>query len=123
MDVPFVISDADMKAFSALSGDASPIHMNADIARAAGFDGPVVFGALIVAKISKLLGMDLPGPGGVWAGLKIDFKNPLYVDEAAVLHGEIEHCSEATGMVSLKIRVDAGSRRIATASAETVFTP
>jgi len=112
-----------MKAFSTLSGDASPIHMERQFARAAGFDRPVVFGAMIVAKISKLLGMDLPGPGGVWAGLKIDFRNPLYVDEAAILHGEIEHCSRATGMISIKLRVEASGRLIATASAETVFTP
>ncbi len=97
--------------------------MDDEFARASGFEGPVVFGALIIAKISKLLGMDLPGPGGVWAGLKINFRNPLYVNEPAVIHGEVDHCSSATGMISLKLKVEAGDRLIATASAESVFTP
>lgn len=120
--MPFVVSQADMVTFSKLSGDSSPVHMDHDFARQSGFDGPVVFGALIVAKISKLLGMHLPGPGGVWTGLTIEFRKPLYVDEKASIYGEVDHASAATGMLSLRLKVTAGNRLIAKASAESVLT-
>jgi acyl dehydratase len=123
VDVPFVVSRIDMDTFSRLSGDANPIHMDDEFASGIGFKGPVVFGALIVAKISMMLGMYLPGPGSVWAGLKIDFRNPLYIGESAILHGEVDHASPATGMLSLKLSVRVGDRLIATASAESVFKP
>lgn len=117
----FRISPENMKAFLALSGDTNPLHWDDAFARAAGFEGPVVYGALIVAKISQLIGVHLPGTGGVWAGLKIDFRAPLYVGEDARLTGTVSHRSEATRMLSLNIRVDAGERCIATGSAETII--
>lgn len=119
--LPFIVTSADMEAFSRLSGDCNPLHMNVNYARQLGFDGPVVFGGLIVARISCLIGMHVPGRGGLWTGLKIDFRNPLYVDEPAEITGEITHLSEATKMLSLKLRILAGERRIATASAETMM--
>ncbi len=119
--LPLIFKHEDMTAFSALSGDANPLHMDETYARQMGFDGAVVFGALIVAKVSCLLGMHLPGTGGLWTGLKINFRNPLYVDEQAELIGEITHLSEATKMLSLKLRVQVGDRVVATATVESVF--
>ena len=118
--LPFTVSADDMDAFARLSGDANPMHTDDAFARNAGLDGPVVFGGLMVAWISQLIGMHLPGPGALWSGLKIDFRNPLYVGEAAELTGEITHCSEATKMVTLKIQIMASYRKIATATAEAV---
>lgn len=110
-----------MDAFCALSGDANPLHRDPGFARDAGFHGAVVYGALLVAKISELIGMRLPGTGGVWAGLKMDFRNPLYVGETARLQAEIDHRSEAARMISLKLRIDTDDRCIATGSVETVM--
>lgn len=109
-----------MDTFSRLSGDFNPLHLEARFAQDMGFDGPVVFGALIIAKVSCLLGMHLPGSGGMWTGLEMNFRNPLYVDEHATLIGKLQHLSEATGMLSLKLRVETESRCIATGSAETI---
>ncbi len=120
ISIPFVITPADMDDFGRLSGDLNPLHTDAAFAQAGGFSGPVVYGALIVAKISCLLGMHLPGTGCLWTGLNISFRNPLYVNDDAVLTGEVTHCSEAARMLTLKISVDVGESRIATATAETV---
>ena len=119
--LPLTVTHEDMAAFCDLSGDANPLHMDEAYARQLGFNGRVVFGALIVAKISCLLGMHKPGAGGLWTGLKINFRNPLYLDEKAELTGEITHLSKATRMISLKLRVQVGDRVIATATAETIL--
>jgi 3-hydroxybutyryl-CoA dehydratase len=115
--VPFTVSQADMEAFLALSGDASRIHLDADFARSCGFAGPVVYGALIVARLSNLVGMHIPGDLGLATSWKIDFHRPLYVNDNAVMHAEITHVSPATHTVKLKFHVMVGERLIATGTA------
>ena len=110
-----------MTTFAQLSGDSNPLHADGDYARELGFEGRVVFGALLVAKISALIGVHLPGPGGVWSGFKIDFRNPLYVNEDATLSGMVTHKSESTKMLTLKLRIDSADRLIATGMAETLL--
>jgi acyl dehydratase len=116
--LPFTVTRADMDAFARLSGDVNPLHRDAAIARHAGFEGPVVYGAMIVAKVSWLLGMHLPGTGGVWTGIRMDFRNPLYADQPAEISAEIADRSESTRMLTIKIVVEAGGRRIASGAAE-----
>lgn len=114
------ISSEDMRAFAALSGDRNPLHTDAAFARQRGFKGPVVYGALIVARLSEAIGMHLPGRNGIWAGLKIDFMKPLYVDEAAVLNVVIQDFFVATGMLELTFTLEQAGRVLARGSAETV---
>lgn len=110
-----------MENFRRLSCDDNPLHTDDTYARQLGFEGRVVYGALIVARISCLIGMHLPGPGGVWAGLKMDFRSPLYIDEEAALNGTVTHRSEAAKLLTLGLRIDTVDRCIATGSAEAVF--
>ena len=116
--LPFTVSDEDMNAFMLLSGDQSALHTDLDFARRKGFDSRVVYGGLIVAQISRLLGMHLPGRDGVWNGLKIDFRRPLYPNQPASVIGCISHRSEATRSLTIKLRIEAGDRLIATGSAD-----
>jgi acyl dehydratase len=110
-----------MISFAQLSGDSNPLHADDDYAQKFGFESRVVFGALLIAKISALIGVHLPGPGSVWAGLKIDFRNPLYVNEEATLSAKIAYKSDAARMLTLKLRIDSGERLIATGAAETLL--
>lgn len=109
----FRISDADMAAFRSLSGDTNPLHDDPAFARRRGFAGPVVYGGLIVAQVSRLLGTRLPGPGCVWRSLTLRFRAPLYVGETARLAATIIHANEDLGVVDLKLRIDAAKRCIA----------
>lgn len=115
---PVVVTDDDMAAFAALSGDRSRIHVDADYARAVGFEGKVVYGGLLVAALSRLVGMMLPGSIGVAAGWRIDFHSPLYVGQEAVLEAELVQLSEAARLAKLKYTIQSGDRLIAKGSAE-----
>lgn len=116
----FSITAADMETFAALSGDRNPLHSDAELAQSKGFAGPVVYGGLLIAKISGLLGEDLPGPGTVWTGLKLDFRKPLYVEEQARLSGRVSHVSQATRSVTIDLKIETDDRVIATGSAEAI---
>lgn len=117
----FHITAADMEAFVSVSGDENAVHTDDAYARQLGFDNRVVFGGLLVAKISRMIGMELPGAGGVWSGLKLDFRSPLYVDEQARLIAEITARSDSTKMIMLSLRIETDDRTIATGSAEAIY--
>ena len=119
-EIEFSVTAQQMAQFAALSGDFNPLHTDAAFARARGFDGAVVYGALIVAKVSQLIGMRLPGRDGVWASVALDFRAPLYVDETARVEGTVAEVSESTRMIVLKLTVRASGRPIAKGRAEVV---
>lgn len=113
-----LVLEKDMDAFAEISGDRSAIHVDPEFARKAGFNGRVVYGGLMVAALSRMVGMTLPGPIGVAAGWRIDFHQPLYINETAILDAEISQISESVRLVKLKFAISAGERLIAKGSAE-----
>ena len=54
-----------MDAFRAITGDVSPIHIDADYAKGRGFPGRVVYGMLGASFFSTLAGVYLPGDRAV----------------------------------------------------------
>lgn len=119
----FRIGDAEMAAFRKLSGDTNPLHDDAAFAQKRGFAGPVVYGGLIIAQVSHMLGTRLPGPGCVWRSLTLRFRAPLYVGETARLAATIVHANEEIGTVDLRLRVDVGRRCIAEGEAAALLMP
>jgi len=116
--VDFVVTSAEMRAFAALSGDYNALHHDASFAREKGFDGIVVYGGLIISKISQLIGMKLPGCNAVWMGLSLRFRKPLYVGQQARLEGTITRLSDATRVVGLRIEVRSEGRLLAEGDVE-----
>jgi acyl dehydratase len=109
----FTIEDADMEAFSLLSGDRSPLHRDQAFAENRGFSGCVVYGALLVARVSRLIGMELPGRDSLWNSLQIQFVAPLIVGEPARLEASVAQISESTRSVALQLKVISGSKTVA----------
>jgi acyl dehydratase len=120
----FTVSQADQALFAALSGDRNPLHLDAQAAARAGLSGPVVYGALLIAKLSSIIGMHIPGSSGLWSGLQIDFRRPLYVGQPATIEVELIQISAATRSVVLKVSVRSEGKRLATGKAlATLFSP
>jgi len=119
--VEFSVTAQQMQQFAELSGDFNPLHTDDAFARSKGFDGAVVYGALMVAKVSQLIGMRLPGRDSVWASVSLDFRKPLYVDQPAQVEGVVTDVSESTGMVALKLTVRAAGKVLAKGTAEVVL--
>src|SRR5690606_15327672 len=109
----FTVHDSDMKAFQRISGDTNPLHHDADFAARRGFPGVVVYGGLILAQVSRLLGTELPGYGCVWRAVTLRFRSPLFVDEQAELSATVIHANDELGTFELKLSVTAAGRRIA----------
>jgi 3-hydroxybutyryl-CoA dehydratase len=118
--IEFSVTAQQMRQFAELSSDFNPLHTDPAFARDRGFEGAVVYGGLLLAKVSQLIGMRLPGRDGVWAGVSLDFRRPLYVDQAAEVEGVVTSVSASTGMVALKLTLRAAGKVLATGTAEVV---
>jgi len=77
-----LLTTADITAFSELSGDVNPLHLDDAYARAAGFDGRIAQGALGVAVVTGLVNQLRLTAGTLIAllGLSMRFERPLYPD-------------------------------------------
>ncbi|MBI3555855.1 MAG: (R)-hydratase [Deltaproteobacteria bacterium] len=115
--IEFRIEKPDMDAFARLSGDFNPLHTKDEFARTQGFSGRVVYGGLLVAQISRMIGMHLPGKNAIWSKLDVQFISPLFVDEEASLTAEIMTKSEAAQTLILKIRIERADKLIARGNA------
>jgi 3-hydroxybutyryl-CoA dehydratase len=117
----FSVSDMDMARFAELSGDFNPLHIDDAFARAKKFEGKVVYGALIIAKVSRLIGMELPGQDSVWTNVNFQFNRPLYIGQTATLEGAVTTLSEATGFVELKLTLKVDGRTLGKGTAEVLL--
>jgi len=110
------VSLAMSDAFGELSGDDAPLHTDEEFARAHGFEGRLVHGALVVSLLSRVVGTRFPGPRSVWLKCDISFRNPCYAPSTLRFHGIVAQQSEATGSIALTFNItDDRDRQIATA--------
>jgi acyl dehydratase len=119
--VAFTVTAPEMRQFAELSGDFNPLHTDADFAKSKGHEGPVVYGALLIAKVSQLIGMELPGRDSTWASLSLDFRRPLYVGQAAEVEGSVTSVHRTTGMVELSLVLRSQGKVLAKGKAEVVL--
>jgi acyl dehydratase len=118
--VELSIDEAQLRQFAELSGDFNPLHTDDAFARSKGFRGRVVYGALLVAKISEVIGMRLPGQNSVWASLSLEFLEPLYVDEPVQLEAVVLRTSPGTGLVELKLTLRRDGKKLSKGRAEVI---
>lgn len=110
------VSQAMSDAFRELSGDDAPLHADEGFARAHGFEGRIVHGALVVSLLSRVIGMRFPGPRSLWLKCDISFRNPCYAPSALRFRGTVVQHSEATSSIALTFDIiDDRDRQIATA--------
>lgn len=97
------ISPDDLAKYVQVSGDSAPMHTDAEFAKAAGFAGVVVHGGYLVALVSRLVGMEFPGPNAVLERVDIAFRNPCYVPCEIQLAATVRQISEAVATIVLDI--------------------
>ena len=95
----------DVAAFAQLSGDHSPIHVDDRAAKAQGLPGIVAHGALLAARVSALIGMQLPGRRGILKGFELQFRNPLVPPADIRIHAVITSRSEAVRQLRIQITI------------------
>ncbi|GAB3356454.1 MULTISPECIES: bifunctional enoyl-CoA hydratase/phosphate acetyltransferase [Giesbergeria] len=75
------VTQADIEAFAAVSGDINPAHLNPEYADATMFHGVIAHGMLGAALISALFGTKFPGPGTIYLGQELKFTKPVRIGD------------------------------------------
>ncbi|MFY9107280.1 MaoC family dehydratase [Aliarcobacter cryaerophilus] len=78
------ITDADIKAFSGISGDKNPVHMDDEYAKNSRYKKRIAHGMLSASFFSALFGTKIPGEGCVYVAQSLRFKRPVYLDDTVV---------------------------------------
>ncbi len=116
-----VLTAEDTRRFAELSGDVSPLHVDAAFARSRGYARCVVHGAHLAALVSRLVGVHLPGEAALLQSLSLQFKRPVLVGSRVRVTGVVDQLSEAVGAAVLRITVaDADDGRTVAAGKATV---
>lgn len=78
-----------VRDFAEWSGDRNPLHLDADYAGMTRFHRRVAHGMSFGALFSRLIGMDLPGPGALWTSQSFKFSKPAFLGDRLVLSVEV----------------------------------
>lgn len=73
------ITDADIKAFSGVSGDKNPVHMDDEYAENSRFKKRIAHGLMLASYFSAIFGTKFPGPGCVYVSQSLNFLRPVYI--------------------------------------------
>jgi len=76
-----IVSEADIVAYAALSGDYNPVHLDPEFAAKTIFKERIAHGILSAGYISAIFGMKLPGPGAIYVSQSLFFKGPVKIDD------------------------------------------
>ena len=99
------ITTEDIEAFAQLSGDNSPIHVDADYAQGTFFGGRIAHGALVAGVVSAVLGTMLPGPGAIYMSQQMRFIAPVRPGDTITARVEVSDWDNLKGRVTVLTEV------------------
>lgn len=88
-EIRHTVTDADIEAFGALTGDRNPVHFDDEFARATRFQGRIGHGLLTASFISTVLGMHLPGTGAIYVSQSLRFLLPVKPGDTITVAAEV----------------------------------
>lgn len=105
-------TEKSVEIFRDLSGDAAPIHWNDEFAIQKSFQGRIVYGFLLAAPFSRILGMGLPGPHTVIHSVSYKIHRPVYVGEKIHYSVRVSKKVKSVGVVILELSAKNASGEI-----------
>src|SRR3972149_553305 len=96
------VTEDDILAFAANSGDANPLHVDASYAASTSFGGRLAHGAYQVGLASGLLGMRLPGRYVLLTGVTARFPAPLRFPTTVRVRGVVAAWNRAAAAGRLR---------------------
>jgi 3-hydroxybutyryl-CoA dehydratase len=82
------ITEADIFAFTGISGDFNPLHVSEQFARTSQFKGRIAHGMLVAGLIDNTLA-DLAGLGAIHISQSVRFKAPVKIGDTVMVESVI----------------------------------
>jgi 3-hydroxybutyryl-CoA dehydratase len=75
------VTEADIAVFADVSGDHNPVHLDEAFAKTTLFKTRIAHGILSASFISRILGVQLPGPGAIYLKQSLSFLAPVKIND------------------------------------------
>lgn len=96
------VTEEMMARFCSITGDVSPIHMDADYAAGRGYPGRVVYGMLGASFFSTLAGVYLPGEHCLLHSVEAKFAKPVFIGDTLTVRGEVSEVNPVFGEITIR---------------------
>lgn len=96
------ITDQDLRAFAALSGDRNPVHLDEAFAQTTRFGRRIAHGMFGASLISAAIGMKLPGTGSIYLSQTLKFLQPVYIGDTLTVRITVQKVREEKSIVTLE---------------------
>ncbi|TCH64090.1 MaoC family dehydratase [Acinetobacter sp. ANC 4862] len=116
------ITDADVKAFSGISGDHNPVHVSEEYAKQSRFKDRIAHGLLTASFFSAIFGTKLPGEGCIYVSQNLQFKRPVYLGDTVVAKVTVIAVDISKKRVAFETVCSANGKVVTTGTAE-IFIP
>jgi 3-hydroxybutyryl-CoA dehydratase len=96
------VTEADIAAFAAVSGDTNPLHLDETYAAKTPFKGRIAHGMLGASYLSAVLGTELPGPGAVYLSQSLRFRRPIRIGDVVTARVRVAAIDTTKARVTLE---------------------
>lgn len=100
------VNAVDLALFAAAAGDHNPLHLDADVAKAAGFERPVVHGMLTMAYVARILTQRFGACS--LCSLRTKFTGVALRGDSIVLKAELKGVDATIGCYELHAHIGSG---------------
>lgn len=91
----------EVLAFSEITGDKNPLHIDKAFAEKSRFGGLIVHGIFVAGIFSEIIGTHLPGRGSIYLEQNLRFLKPVYVGESIVVKVRVTEINEKKRVLAL----------------------
>lgn len=116
------VTEQDILAFAANSGDHNPLHVDATYAAATNYGGRIAHGAFQVGLASAMIGMYLPGRRVLLSSVQARFPAPLKFPSQVRVRGQVVAWNRSTRSGRLAVTVTEIGRELVTSEIGMGFT-
>lgn len=110
----FVVSQKVYEAFQQCSGDFNPLHTDIEFAKEKGFKECVMYGNILNAFVSTLIGEYLPTKDVMINSQDITYRQPVFLNDELDAELAVEKIYESVNVVDFKFRFNnAGGKTVA----------
>jgi 3-hydroxybutyryl-CoA dehydratase len=96
------VSESDVYLYAGITGDLNPAHINETYAKDTFFKTRIAHGMLTAGFISRILGMQLPGPGTIYMRQSLNFLAPVRFGDTITAFVEVIDVNAEKNRLRLK---------------------
>ncbi len=101
-ELTFKVTEEVYDSFQKCSMDMNPLHTDLNFAKNKGFKSVVMYGNILNAFLSYVIGMGLPTKEVILQTQDIQYKNPVYLDDELMMNIRVTELHEEFKVVQLK---------------------